>query len=399
MAILGTATLGFYNPQFYANEALVQLENALGLARTIHRGYDKARASFRKGEIINIKRPSGFIVYDAPKSSGVDSLSIDSVSLSLTEWKEVKFELTDRELALTQEEIIQDHIRPQAVALANNIDQFVAALYTKVPWQIDTADPMTGADITAAMKQLFENKAPMGEEMWGMVGAIEQKELLDLAAFSQHQGAGDVGVNTQVSGFLGRKYGFNMYANQNTPSHTVGTAIAGDPAGIIKAGETPAHGDTTLLLDNLTDNETIKAGDILSIAGITQKYAVTADVEVLVSPPAAATEVTVSISPALNGLDLPSASDVVTISGQTSIGENLFYHRNWAALAIAPLPFQLPNELGAKVAVATDPTTGLSLRSRIFYTGNDSKVSVCMDVLYGATVLDPNLCVRMSNAS
>ncbi len=393
MAILGTATLGYYNPQFYANEALIQLENALGLARTIHRGYDAERSSFRKGEIINIKRPSGFTVYDAPKSSSIDSLSIDSVTLNLTEWREVKFELTDRELALTQEEIIQDHIRPQATALANDIDAFIAGLYTDVPWQIDTADPMTGADITAARKQLFINKAPMGDNMWGMVGAVEEKELLDLAAFSQHQGGGENAVATQISGFLGRKYGFNMFANQNTPTHTIGTAAAGDTLGIIKAGETPAHGDTTLQLDDLTDSETLLAGDIISIAGITQKYAVTA------TATSSSTEALVSISPALNGLDLPSASDVITISGQTSIGENLFYHRNWAALAIAPLPSSLPNELGAKVATATDPITGLSLRSRIFYTGNDSKVSVCMDVLYGATVLDPNLCVRMSNAT
>lgn len=388
-------TLGFYNPQFYANEALIQLENALGLARTIHRGYEGERNTFGKGDTINIRRPSTFTVYSAPKSSGIDDLAPESVTITLNQWKEVAFLLTDKELAFTQQRIIDEHIRPQAVALANDIDVFLAAFYQKVPWQIDTSDPMQAGDITTARKQLFINKAPINDavNMWGMVGAVEEKELLDIAAFSQHQGAGPEGVATQITGGLGRKYGFNIFANQNTPTHAVGTAIAGDPAFIIKAGETPAHGDTTLQLDDMTDSETLKPGDILSIAGITQKYAVTA------LATSSSTEALVSISPALRGDDLPSASDVVTVSGQASIGENLFYHRNWASLVVAPLPTALPNELGAKVATATDPITGLSLRSRLFYVGLDSEVHVAMDVLYGGVVLDPNLCVRMSNAT
>ena len=33
-------TLGIYDPLFYAQEALIQLEKALGLAGRVHRGYD-----------------------------------------------------------------------------------------------------------------------------------------------------------------------------------------------------------------------------------------------------------------------------------------------------------------------------------------------------------------------
>jgi hypothetical protein len=51
------------------------------------------------------------------------------------------------------------------------------------------------------------------------------------------------------------------------------------------------------------------------------------------------------------------------------------------------------SELGAKIATITDPITGLSIRSRLFYVGDSSAVKVALDVLYGVKTLDPNLAV------
>jgi hypothetical protein len=38
--------------------------------------------------------------------------------------------------------------------------------------------------------------------------------------------------------------------------------------------------------------------------------------------------------------------------------------------------------------------TGLSVRARRFYDGNNSKLFMALDVLYGVKTLDPNLAVR-----
>jgi hypothetical protein len=114
-------TLGVYNPIFYAQEALVQLEKALGMASRVYMGYDTERRAYGLGETINIRRPATFTVGDAPATA--QDVTTETVSMTLDKWREVKFKLTDKELAFTGERIINDHIRPAAYALADDIDQ------------------------------------------------------------------------------------------------------------------------------------------------------------------------------------------------------------------------------------------------------------------------------------
>ena len=81
-------TLGVYDPIFYAQEALIHLENALGLANRVHRGYDEERKSFGKGQTISIRKPSTFTVEDAPSTA--QDLDTEYVDITLNNWKEVK---------------------------------------------------------------------------------------------------------------------------------------------------------------------------------------------------------------------------------------------------------------------------------------------------------------------
>ena len=74
-------TLGVYNPIFYAQEALILLEKALGMAGRVHRGYDEERRTFLKGETINIRKPSTFTAQNAPSSA--QDLDTGTVSLVL----------------------------------------------------------------------------------------------------------------------------------------------------------------------------------------------------------------------------------------------------------------------------------------------------------------------------
>ena len=206
--------------------------------------------------------------------------------------------------------------------------------------------------------------------------------LMGLAAFSQFQGAGDAGVETQQRGTLGYKYGMECFANQNTPSHTPG-AMA-DGAGAIFAGGF-SKGATTITIDDLTDTQDVKAGDSFVIVGNTQRYVFTEDKTV-----ASNALTSIGIYPAL--VADAAAEAVVTIRVDTHVA-NLAFHRNFAALATAPLS-EMGRELGAKVETRTDPRSGLSLRSRIYYIGNSSVVHVALDVLYGFKILDGNLACR-----
>lgn len=381
-------TLGNYDPTFYANEGLIQLEKALGLAGRVHRGYDKTPQ--QRGGTISIKRPSDFSATSVNTSTGGTTQDIDvgTESISLNNWYEVKFALTDKELTFTGEQIIQDHIRPAAYALADKIDQTLVALWYNVPWVSAISSTPAVSDLTAARKILFTNKAPMYDQnLHMMVSGSLEAGLLNLSAFTQHQGAGLEGVDAQMRGTLGRKYGFEIFANQNVDSYTCGGAA--DVAGSLTTSADA--GDSTISFAGVTASAAFKKGDTFVLAGNTQRYVLTANATATSN----GTVTSAAFSPSLVA-DVDSAA-VVTFSlpstGATKI-QNLAFHRNAFALAMAPLS-EIGRELGAKVATQVDPVTGLALRSRIFYDPDKSTVKVALDALWGVKTLDPNLAVRM----
>lgn len=378
-----TNTLGVYNPIFYAQEALIQLEKALGMAGRVHRGFEAERKSANLGDTISIRRPSTFTAAAAP--SVAQDISTQTVQIVLSSWKEVKFALTDKELAYTGDRIINDHIRPAAYALADDIDQALNALYKDVPWFYDLSGTPVVADVIGPRKILFDNGVPIGDPamVHYEIDSTFEAGLLGLSAFSQQQGAGDQGVSTQMRGSLGPKYGFEMFANQNVATHTKGTC--NDGALQVKGATT--KGATTIGLDAVDGGVTgtLVAGDTFVIAGNTQRYAVTA------TATASGNEfVGVTFTPPLAQDHADNDAVTVRLDNHTA---DLAFHRNAFALAMAPLP-EMGNELGAKVFTATDPVTGLSIRARVFYIGDSSKVVVALDTLYGVKTLDPNLAVR-----
>lgn len=372
-------TLGNYNETFFAQEALIQLEKVLGLAGRVYRDY-KADPQV-KGDTIQIRRPSSFTATDAPATAS--NVATESVSITLNKWKEVKFALTDKDLALTSDKIISDHIRPAAVAIADQIDQDMAALYKDIPWHSTfTATPIL-SDVSALRKIMFNNKVPLGDKslLHLMVGGNEEQAFLNaLAASGNMPNQQDPSLR---EGSMGRIFGFDAWANQNTPLHTSG--VAADATGTIDGVN--AVGATTILFSAVTAGITWKKGDSFSIAGDTQRYVFSAD-----GTDADGSACSATISPALK--QATAGTEVITIFlGGAAKAQNMAFHRNAFALATAPLS-DLGNQLGARIASISDPITGISLRSRLFYIGDTSTVNVALDVLYGVKTLDPNLAVR-----
>ena len=384
-------TLGVYNPIFYAQEALIQLEKALGMAGRVHRGIDEERRTFGKGETINIRRPSTFSAQDAPSTA--QDATTETVALTLSYWREVKFKLTDKELAFTGQRIIDDHIRPAAYALADDIDQKLVAEALNVPWFYDIAATPVVDDLTGTRKVMFDNAVPVNDigRLHFMAGGALEQGLLNLSAFTQQQGAGDMGVASQMRGSLGTKFGMEVFANQNVTTHTKGTCDDATLAIDLAAGY--AAGTTSINIDDAGGGSaagTIVPGDTFVIAGNTQRYAVTNTVTMA----SGNADQNLTFTP---GLAAAVADDAVVTFSFDDHTINLGFHRNAFALATAALP-EIGNELGAKIASVTDPVTGLALRSRIYYVGDSSEVHVALDVLYGVQTLDPNLACRALGA-
>jgi len=381
--------LNAYDPLFYVNNALMYLTNNLGMAGRVYRDTDLQQIP-RSGRTGKMRRPSNFTATAVDTSTGGTTQDVDTEEVDITydQWHEVKFAVYEDELAFAGQRFIEEHINPAAYALADKIDQSLTNLYKHVPSSVIAGVTPGVADVTAARQALFNQKAPNDGMRALMMGGAMEAALLNLTAFNQNDGAGAVGVSTQTTGDLGRKFGFDLFANQNTPSHTTG-AMA-DTAGALNGAG--AKGATTISIDALTDADTIEPGDTFSIAGNDQKYSYVGTATLTVSGSAVSN---IEISPPLQAAYADNA--VVTFEAGASASTktvNLAFHKAAFGLKFAELP-QIANEMGARISMQTDPVTGLSLRARMFYEGDNNRIKVALDALWAVTTLDPRLAVRV----
>lgn len=400
---MATNTLDAYSPQLYANKALDILKNRFGLASRINRQYDDERRSFERGDVVTVRRPSVFTAQSAPSSA--QNLATGKIQITLDGWQEVKIELPDKEKAFTGERIIREHIEPMATALSTKVETDLNTMALLVPHayvEPSAATAATVAGILGTWRKLFDNKCPTVDEanMFFELGGKEWADLAQLTAFAQFQGAGQLGVNTQVTGQLGTRYGFQFFPTQLRP--TVAYADITDFAGATSA--IVAKDATSMPVTGLGTVEVYKKGSIIKMTSGTDlgsEYSVTADVTMVagagtfvVSPAtrnAMGSGDTFSIG---NTQGEANGNQDLTVSALNNV--NLAFHRNFAAAVFAPLPdyAEYANRLGADIATVTDPDSGITLRARVYYVGGSSKMECALDILYGYKMLQPEYACR-----
>lgn len=401
-------TLGNYNPEFYAQEALIQLFKALGMAGRVHRGAEQERngAGNQKGDTINLKRPTKFTAQEHVAGTGSNAQDVvgENVAIKLNNHQEVKYKLTDRELAYTTEQIITDHITPAAYALADKIDQDLHALGSKVGPKAHISGSASSAFITGPRKVLRNNEVPMDAGMIHyLVDSGMEAAFLDLGIFHEARITGD-GANAAalMNGSLGQRFGVEVFASQNADvdvgalsSTATASDSSGDSVGAVNNAAGYEANTSTVAVDGFTGVETVSIGDTFSIAGDPTVYTLTADTTF------AAGAGNLTFYPALRRNTADDA--VVTFNELDAIEEaghirNLMFHKNAFALAFAPLPMTGDGR-GAEMATVTDEISGLSVRARMYYDGDTASNFVALDALYGTQVLDPMLGTQVLRAS
>lgn len=385
----------------YANESLRFLKKRLGLGNRVFRGYD-INSTYDQGDTLRIRRPMTFTATAAPATA--TALVPDNIALALSNWFEVKFEVTDKEYAQAFAGYVPSHMETAAYAVADKIDQTIAALAVTVPHSfgepLSTGTVSTVAGVLAVQRKLFDNLCPIVDipNMHFMIGGQEQADLLALAAFSGYNVGGDPSVSTQRTGEIGLRYGFNFFANQNRTSTAY--ANVSDFAGATTA--IVAKGATSMPVGSLGAAEVYKKGSIIKMTSgtdIGSEYAVTADVTM-----SGGAGTFVINPPARNAMGSGDTFSISTTQGEATPtqdnvtrNQNLAFHRDWAALAMARLPDfsdQSNPGLGASIASVQDPVTGLALRARTFYVGDSSKMVCALDALWGVAELNPEMACR-----
>ena len=374
-------------PQLLAQGLMALRQNAV-MPRLVNRGYETMAGE--KGSTIDIPIPSAITAQSVtpsntpPSTSGVTPTS---VSLAMDQWYEAPFFLTDKELQEVMDGTIPMQASEAVKALANNVDNYILALYTGIYGYQGTAGTTpfndgTTSDATGLRKVLNNQLAPLNDRRV-VFDPDAEANALDLRAFQDGSYSG--GFDEITNGKLNRKLGFDWFMNQNVTSHTAGTASA---TGVtVTCIDANAVADTTVTLKVATGSATLLVGDVLTFAGHTQTYAVTANATLDV------TGVAVTITPGLTtAVDGSGTPVVVTVKATHVV--NLGFHRDAIAFANRPLSQNKADELGSIIQSAVDPVSGLVLRLEVSREHKRTRYS--FDILYGAQLVRAELAARLA---
>lgn len=389
-------TLGAYSPIFYAQETLRVMMEMYGMINRVNRTFSDERKAFNKGEYISIRRPAAMTT-QAGGNGTITDLVTETVQIQLDGYREVKFAVTDKDYSFTGDELVRDHIRPAAYALAEYVNTAITAEHKNIPWYSPWTSTIVASDVAAGMKVLKDAGSGISGDSANIHMGIDTTVDAALQGLSEFNAANIAGnTNTAlVNGMNPGRFGVgDFFVDQTFTSFTSGTIVsaATDLVGALSADV--ALGATSFPMDSLAAAETVVAGDTFIVAGSSQRYAITAAntlssnaMTVVATPPAAIAY---------------TSADVVTFETKATAyadayEPNLLFHRDAFALVTAPLPDDsnfLAN-LGVDVFTATDPISGLSVRARRAYVDGTAKVAITLDVLYGIKTLNPNYAVVM----
>jgi hypothetical protein len=337
------------------------------------------------GATIDVPVPTAQTVSDVTPSNTAPApanITPTTVQISLNKWKKSDFHLTDKQIKEIEADknFFPMQIGEALRALANQVNADIHAEYTGIYGFVGTPGVTPFASDTAAAVQarkvLNQQLCPLNNRR-GVLNFDAEANALALAAFADADKAGENMV--KLEGKIGRKYGLDWYADDQVVTHT-----AGVPGGTPLVNGAASAGATSVAIDGGGVTGTYKKGDIVTFAGHSQTYALTADVTLDGSGVG-----TLPISPALTA----NVADNAAVTLKASHVVNLAFHRDAFAFAnrpIADTEFKGGNEF----MQVTDPQTRITLALEI---SRQYKQTVWeFSLLYGVKLVRPELGVRIA---
>ena len=399
-----------------AKEALVILENELGILKRMYRAHESEFSNkvngYKVGDTVTIRRPADFTVRSGATLSTQDVIE-GSTTLVIDQQCGVDFQFTSTELTLKIEDLSTRVIKPAMSSIVNYmtndlLTNMYRGFYNWVGTPGNTVDSFS--DFAKAPERMDLMAVPQDNraaafsptDYWGLVGS--QTALYTSAIASDAFRRGEMGM-------VG---GVDTLMSQVVPTHTVGP-LGGTP--LINGGSQSVTYDsvkTTWAQSLITDGWTavaanrLKQGDVFTIdnvfmvnpktkgtTGVLQQFVVNADTDSTAGGAA-----TISISPPIiisgphqtvNAAPADNAAITVLGSASTAYRQNLVFHQNAMGLAVVPLEMPQAAYNGAR-----ESYKGISVRVIPIYDGTNDISKWRLDLLYGRKLLDPRLGTRMS---
>jgi hypothetical protein len=365
-------------------EAAIALRNHSIMPLLVSRDLDVEAA--KKNKIIQVpiwhKLPVQSVTPGRGNENTPTDLTPDTVDITLDQWKEVRFALSDKEMAEIEEGRVLPAVMKRAVhAHADAVDLYLLGLMYKASfsYEINTA-PTAVADVIGMRTAMNKEKCPRDAFRRLVVSDDVEGEMLLLSAFHEVDKVGD--TDAIRNGSLGAKFGFSpIVADGQMPSHTQGDAATRTVNGAHASEESYSGGTSTLATTGGTGS--LLAGDLITLGGGSQSYVCVTD------EAAGSVEIAPKLRTAMSGGEA-IAYAAAAAGADHAIG-GLGFHEG--ALALATRPLQSAVTPGVIISQATDPLSGLSLRVTVEYVNKELEWS--LDILYGAAVIYPEMIARL----
>lgn len=374
------------------------------ITRNVNRQYDDSFAvqGAKIGSTLRIRLPDRALVTDGAALQVQDDQE-QFTTLTVSSQKHIGVNFTTAELTMQLDDFAERVLKPRVSQLASSIDADVANSFKSVFQSVGTpgTTPGTSLVLLQAQQKLNEAAAVMDPRyatvnpaanaalVEGMKGLFNPVSTISKQFKNGLMGEGILGLN-EVSMSQSIK---QFTTGTRTGAHTVTTTVS-------------SQGATTIAITG-TGSQIIKQGDVFTIAnvfavnpqtrestGSLQQFVATADAT------ASGGAYTVSVSPAIYTASqalatvdsFPQASAVVTFLGSasTQYPQNLVYHRDAISFATADLLMPQGVDMASRQV-----HNGISMRIVRQYDINNDRLPCRIDVLYGFSVIRPQMAVRL----
>ena len=384
-------------------KSLEILENNLVITRNVNRQYDDsfAVAGAKIGSTLRIRLPDRALVTDGAALQVQDD-NEQFTTLTVSTQKHIGVNFTSAELTMQLDDFAERVLKPRISQLASSIDADVANSYKYIGNTVGTpgTTPSTSLVLLQAQQKLNENAAVMSPRyatvnpaanaglVEGMKGLFNPTDTISKQFKNGMMGTGVLGYDE-----------INM--SQSIKQHTTGTRIA---TGNTTGAAVTTEGASTLTL-TVGSGELIAVGDVFTIADC---YAVNPQTRestgslfqfVALASSTSTTTATVTVAPMYSAsnalatmLTLPANSKAVVFVGaaSTQYPQNLVYHKDAITFATADLLLPQGVDMAARAV-----HNGISLRVVRQYDINNDRMPCRIDVLYGYSVMRPQMGVRL----
>ena len=374
------------------------------VTRTVNRQYDSsfAQEGAKIGSTLRIRLPDRALVTDGAALQVQDD-NEQYTTLTVASQKHIGVNFTTAELTMQLDDFAERVLKPRISQLASSIDADVANSFQNIFQSVGTpgTTPGTSLVLLQAQQKLNEAAAVMSPR-YATVNPAANAALVEgmkglfnpVSTISKQFKSGLMG-----EGILGYE---ELNMSQSIKQHTTGTRTGSHTV----TTTVSSQGATSIAITG-TGSQTIKKGDVFTIAGVysvnpqtrestgsLQQFVATADAT------ASGGAYTVSVSPAIYTASqalatvdsFPQASAVVTFLGSasTQYPQNLIYHRDAITFATADLVMPQGVDMASRQV-----HNGISLRVVRQYDINNDRMPCRVDVLYGYSVIRPQMAVRM----